>query len=123
MEKNIDKILEKLSSYNIFNYLFPGVVFCLVADRYLSIPLLQDSIVNGLFLYYFIGLVISRFGSVAIEPVLKKAGFVKFTAYHKNTQGVLNVEITAMSFVRKKLHYLAISMPYIGKGVQSSNIN
>jgi len=77
----MEKILEKLSSYNIFNYLFPGVVFCVVADRYLSIPLLQDSIVNGLFLYYFIGLVISRFGSVAIEPVLKKTGFVKFTEY------------------------------------------
>jgi len=78
----MEKILEKLSSYNIFNYLFPGVVFCVVADRYLSISLLQDSIVNGLFLYYFIGLVISRVGSIVIEPILKKTNFVKFTEYH-----------------------------------------
>ena len=78
----MEKILEKLSSYNIFNYLFPGVVFCVVADRYLAIPLLQESIINGLFLYYFVGLVISRIGSVAIEPILKKTGFVKFSEYH-----------------------------------------
>lgn len=78
----MEKILEKLSSYNIFNYLFPGVVFCVVADRYLAIPLLQDSIINGLFLYYFVGLVISRIGSVAIEPILRKTGFVKFSEYH-----------------------------------------
>ncbi|WP_460426881.1 hypothetical protein [Azotobacter armeniacus] len=74
----MEQILEKLSSYNIFNYLFPGVVFCVIADQYLSLPLLQDSIINGLFLYYFIGLIISRFGSLILEPLLKKIGIVKF---------------------------------------------
>lgn len=77
----MEKILEKLSSYNIFNYLFPGVVFCVIADRYFSVPLLQGSIINGLFLYYFVGLVISRFGSLVLEPILKKLGVVKFSDY------------------------------------------
>ena len=81
MEKSVDKILDKLSSYNIFNYLFPGVVFCVIADSYLAIPLLQDSIINGLILYYFIGLVISRFGSIVIEPILKKTSIIKFSDY------------------------------------------
>lgn len=74
----MEKILNKISSYNIFNYLFPGVVFCIIADRYMSVPLLQDTIINGLFLYYFVGLVISRFGSIAIEPLLKKSRIIKF---------------------------------------------
>lgn len=77
----MDKILDKLSSYNIFNYLFPGAVFCVVADRYFIIPLLQDSIIDGLFLYYFVGLVISRFGSIAIEPLLKKLGIIQYSDY------------------------------------------
>lgn len=77
----MEKILDKLSSYNIFNYLFPGVVFCVIADRYMSVPLLQDSIINGLFLYYFVGLVISRFGSIAIEPIFRKSGIIKFADY------------------------------------------
>lgn len=96
----MEKILEKLSSYNIFNYLFPGVVFCVIADRYLAIPLLQTSIVNGLFLYYFIGLVISRFGSVAIEPILKITGFVKFTEYRdfvRATKGDPKIELLSES--------------------------
>ena len=77
----MDKILEKISSYNIFNYLFPGVVFCVVCDKYFSIPLIQETIVNGIFLYYFIGLVISRIGSVVIEPTMKKVGLLEFSEY------------------------------------------
>ena len=79
----MEKILDKLSSYNIFNYLFPGVIFCVIADRYLGITLLQDSIINGLLLYYFVGLAISRFGSIVIEPILKKTGIIKFIDYHE----------------------------------------
>lgn len=77
----MDKIIDKLSSYNILNYLFPGAVFCVITDRYFSIPLLQESIINGLFLYYFIGLTISRFGSIVIEPLLKKLGIIKYSDY------------------------------------------
>lgn len=73
--------IDKLSSYNIFNYLFPGVLFCVVADRYFLIPLLQDSLITGLFLYYFVGLVISRFGSLVLEPIMKKLKIIKFSEY------------------------------------------
>ena len=34
-----------------------------------------------MFLYYFLGLVVSRFGSLVIEPILKKIGFVHFASY------------------------------------------
>ena len=77
----VEKILEKISTYNIFNYLFPGVVFCIISDKYFSIPLIQESILNGVFLYYFVGLVISRFGSVVVEPSMKKVGMLKFSDY------------------------------------------
>lgn len=77
----MESLLDKLSSYNVFNYLLPGVVFCIVADKYFSIPLLQDSIVIGLFLYYFFGLVISRFGSLILEPTLKKLKIIEFSGY------------------------------------------
>lgn len=78
---NVEKILEKISTYNIFNYLFPGVVFCVISDKYFSIPLIQETILNGIFLYYFVGLVISRFGSVVVEPSMKKVGMLKFSDY------------------------------------------
>ena len=77
----MSEFLEKLSSYNLFNYLFPGVVFCLLADKVFSFSLIQEDMVVGIFLYYFVGLVISRIGSLIIEPVLKKIGFIAFADF------------------------------------------
>lgn len=74
-------ILEKLSSYNLFNNLLPGILFVIIAKEFCGYNLIQNEIVLGAFLYYFIGMVISRFGSVFIEPLLKKISFVKFENY------------------------------------------
>lgn len=74
-------LLEKLSSYNIFNYLLPGVVFVVLADALTTFHFVQKDIVLGVFLYYFIGLIISRVGSIVIEPLLKWSKFVKFAPY------------------------------------------
>jgi hypothetical protein len=77
----LKEILDKLSSYNIFNYLLPGIVFVVLAGKLTHYSLVQPDIVLGAFLYYFIGLVISRIGSLVIEPILKKISFVKFAEY------------------------------------------
>lgn len=76
-------LLDKLSSYNIFNYLFPGVVFVVLASKLTSYNFIQQDILVGAFLYYFIGLVISRIGSIFIEPVLKFTKFLKFADYKR----------------------------------------
>lgn len=74
-------LLEKLSSYNLFNYLFPGILFAVMVDRLTSYHLLLDNIVIGVFVYYFYGLVISRIGSLLIEPFLKWIHVVNFASY------------------------------------------
>lgn len=75
------ELLDKISSYNLFNYLFPGVLFCIIISKWTELELVQDDLINGVFLYYFVGLVISRCGSLIIEPVLKKIKFVVFAEY------------------------------------------
>lgn len=75
------ELLDKLSSYNIFNYLLPGVLFAAFVDALTSLQILQEDIVVGVFVYYFLGSVVSRIGSLLIEPALRKAGIVKFVAY------------------------------------------
>jgi len=77
------ELLDKLSSYNIFNYLLPGIVFAFILSKTSNLNLLQDDIIIGLFLYYFIGLIISRVGSLFIEPLLKWVKFLKFSEYKK----------------------------------------
>jgi len=74
-------LLDKLSSYNIFNYLLPGIIFVVLAEKLTSFSFIQEDIVLGVFLYYFIGLVISRIGSLFIEPTLKKIKFITFASY------------------------------------------
>ena len=77
------EVIEKISSYHLFNYLLPGVLFALFAGKFLSLNFVQEDIILGVFLYYFIGLIISRFGSLIIEPILKKIRFLKFNDYDK----------------------------------------
>lgn len=78
----MSEFLSKLSSYNIFNYLFPGVLFAAIGSEITSYSLIQKDIVIGVFIYYFFGLVISRIGSIIIEPLLKWTGIVKFASYN-----------------------------------------
>ena len=77
----MDKIIDKISSYNVFNYLFPGILYCIICDKYLNFSLIQESLTTGLFLYYFVGLIISRVGSLALEPLLILLKVVHFSDY------------------------------------------
>lgn len=74
-------LLEKLSTYNIFNYLLPGVVFVVLAEALTAFHFVQKDVILGVFLYYFMGLVISRLGSLIVEPFLKLVRFVRFAPY------------------------------------------
>jgi len=77
----MNELLTKLSSYNVFNYLFPGIVFVFLAGEVIHYPIAQRDILTGAFLYYFAGMVVSRFGSLVVEPILKWVSFVKFADY------------------------------------------
>lgn len=73
--------LEKISSYNIFNSLLPGIVFSYIASIFTSLNLIQDDILVGIFLYYFIGVIISRIGSILVEPIYIKLRLIKYADY------------------------------------------
>lgn len=77
----MNELLGKISSYNLFNYLFSGVLFVALAAAFTSYSFVQEDLVIGVFVYYFIGLVVSRLGSLIVEPALKFSSFVKFTSY------------------------------------------
>ena len=74
------EVFDRFSAYNIFNYLLPGTIFAGLGDKLTSYSLIQDNILIGLFLYYFIGLIISRIGSLTLEPLLrnKNIQFLQF---------------------------------------------
>jgi hypothetical protein len=79
----IKEILNKISSYNIFNYLLPGILFVIICKYSMGFNLIIENNLLGAFLYYFIGMIISRIGSLMVEPLLKKVKFLKFSDYKK----------------------------------------
>ncbi len=72
MDEMIKTFSEKISSYNIFNNLFPGIIFTFVINRTTRFNIGTESLFENVFIYYFIGMVISRVGSIFIEKLLKK---------------------------------------------------
>lgn len=81
MEKVTEKVLEKISSYNLFNNLLPGAVYCFLINKFFELNFCSGNIVENLFIYYFMGMVISRIGSLVVEPISKKIKLVIFAEY------------------------------------------
>ncbi len=75
------EILDKVTSYNLFNYLLPGTLFIVILNGFTQYSFTQDNLIIATFVYYFTGLIISRIGSLVIEPILKKLKFVEFAEY------------------------------------------
>jgi hypothetical protein len=73
--------IKLLTTYNLFNNLLPGVIFCAMANSFFSINLTQGDIVNSFFTYYFSGVIIGRLGSIIVEPLLKLLKVVQHEPY------------------------------------------
>ena len=74
-------LLDKLSSYNLFNYLLPGVILAILVEEFTTIRLVRLDIITGVFFYYFLGSVVSRIGSLVVEPVLLKVRIIDYSSY------------------------------------------
>ena len=71
MEDIIKNWSEKISSYDILNNLFPGVIFCIIVENVTRISISTGELWKNLFLYYFVGMILSRIGSIFDERILK----------------------------------------------------
>jgi len=68
----MEKLLEKISNYNLFTNLVPGYLFLIMNEFLLNKKLLLDNIIYSFFIAYFIGIVISRFSSLIVENIIFK---------------------------------------------------
>ncbi|MGN1113689.1 MAG: hypothetical protein ACI4RC_01030 [Oscillospiraceae bacterium] len=80
MESVFEKMIEKVSSYNIFNFILPGAVFANISKELMNKNFLTNSWIENIIVCYFIGMILSRIGSLVIEPILKKCK-LKYAPY------------------------------------------
>lgn len=90
MEEIVKSISGKISSYNIFNNLLPGIIFCYALSKTTRFSFSTDNILEQLFIWYFTGMIISRIGSIFVESTLKKLKFkekpyLEFADYEQYT--------------------------------------
>ncbi len=51
------EVLDKLGTYNLFNYLLPGCVFSVICENYKLLAIRQGETISNFFIYYFVGLI------------------------------------------------------------------
>lgn len=81
MSDTFSKLIDKVSSYQLFNYLFPGIIYIEGIEHTTRIEYPNENIAIRFFIYYIAGMIISRIGSVFIEPIFKKLCWVVYASY------------------------------------------
>ena len=78
----MDKIIDKIEIYHLLNYLIPGIVFYYfyINIGFADFLVNNNSIFSSCF-FYFLGLFLSRIGSLFIEPILIKLKVIKYKDY------------------------------------------
>ncbi|MBL8121296.1 hypothetical protein JNM87_00915 [Candidatus Saccharibacteria bacterium] len=84
----MEDLLKKISEYQLFNFLLSGTVLAFLITKTTPLNLLNDNILVAVFIYYFMGLVVSRMGSLVIEPLYKKLRIVKYAPYKQYLKAV-----------------------------------
>ncbi len=79
----MEKLIEKMEVYQFINYIFPGVIFGKILTEIMGQNYFDSNIIVAVIEYYFVGLVLSRLGSVLIKPILEKLKLVNFEAYEE----------------------------------------
>ena len=79
----MEKIIDKISEYEIVNNIIPGAVYIYVLNHICTLQFKEEGVIQTIIMSYFIGVVIGRIGSLFIEPVMKKMKFIYHADYYK----------------------------------------
>ncbi|TBA59228.1 phosphohistidine phosphatase [Rhizobium ruizarguesonis] len=77
----MNDIIAKVSSYDIFTNLIPGAALVEFLSRSGIYEVDREKLLANLVIYYLVGLVISRFGAVVLEPFLKFLRIIRHDSY------------------------------------------
>ena len=93
----MEKLIEKISRYHLLNNLIPGVLFLYLLDMIGVYSIDMGNVLKVAFLGYFAGMVISRVGSVIVEPFFQVCKIVKYAPYQDYLQAEqLDKKISAL---------------------------
>lgn len=77
----MNELLNKLSEYHFVQSLVPGMIFTYCSKSFYEVNFLTDKPVYDFIVILIIGLIISRIGSIIVEPMLRKTKILNFCKY------------------------------------------
>ena len=77
----MEKIIEKIEVYHFINYLLPGIIFGTIFTEITQKNLFNYNIILAIIEYYFVGLLLSRIGSIIIKPMLERLKIITCVKY------------------------------------------
>lgn len=105
------KLLEKISSYQVLNYLIPGSIMCVLLKWVAGIDLLSFSTIENVIICYFLGMVNGRIASLVLFPLLNNVGVVKEAPYEQYVEAEkVDSKVQVLSDVNVLFRSLANAM-------------
>ena len=80
MSEIISAIFSKISSYQIFINLIPGIIFVCVFEVMFPYTFTYTESFARFVIYYLVGAIINRVGSLVVEPVFRKRCWAIFSS-------------------------------------------
>ena len=90
MAETFSKLADRLSAYQLFNYLFPGIIFNMCVEQIMTFKIAPDNLLYKLFVCYLSGMVLSRIGSTIIAPIYMKMRIVVYAKYNHFLEASVN---------------------------------
>ena len=75
----MDKFLNKISEYHFIQTIVPGIIFTYFSKIFYDVNLFTEKPIYDFIIMLIIGLIISRIGSLIVEPVLQKIKILRKT--------------------------------------------
>ena len=110
MNEFLKSLSEKLSAYQLFNFIYPGAVFLGILS-YKGVPLgMLKEIWCFLLSSYFLGMTISRFGSIVIESICLKFGWIEKYDIKRYADNIAKNSFTAILLELTNIYRTICSM-------------
>lgn len=74
----LSSFLGRISNYNLLNNLIPGAILCVLLKYLVGYDFMNVGTLELMVIFYFVGMVNGRIGSLIVEWILKKVHFVTF---------------------------------------------
>lgn len=110
MNEFLKSLSEKLSAYQLFNFIYLGAVFLGILS-YKGVPLgMLKEIWWFLLASYFLGMTISRFGSIVIESICLKFGWIEKYDIKRYADNIAKNSFTAILLELTNIYRTICSM-------------